>query len=61
LVQKVLFIVLVQMNFIQHKQFSETKGNLTCFSTNFRFWRFSWMLLWATKNAVAGHMRPSDL
>ena len=33
-------------------------GNLTCSSIYLRFKYFSWMLLWATENVVAGHMRP---
>jgi len=37
------------------------KYNLTRFSTYFRFEDFSWMLLWVTDNAVAGHMRPVGL
>jgi len=37
------------------------KYNLTCFSTNFRFEKFSWLRQLATENAVAGHMRPAGL
>jgi len=37
------------------------KCNLTCFSTNFRFEDFSWMLMWATENAVADNMRSTGL
>jgi len=37
------------------------KCNFTCFSANFRFEEFSWILLQAIENAVEGHMRPGVL
>ena len=58
--RKVLFTVLVQIHFIQRKQFSETDVT-SHFSTNFRCEDFSWMLPRAPENAVAGHMRPTGL
>jgi len=35
--------------------------NFTRISANFSFENFSWILTWATKNAVAGHIRPAIL
>jgi len=37
------------------------KCNLTCFSTNFRFEDFSWMLPRAAEYAVACHTRSARL
>ena len=37
------------------------KCNLTRLSPNFTFEDFSWLLLRAIQNAVAGHMRPAGL
>jgi len=38
-----------------------SKCDLICFSTNIRLEDFSSMLPRATKNTVAGHMRPAGL
>jgi len=49
----ILFVVLVQMNFIQRN---------TRFSTSFKFEDFFWMLPRAAQNVVADHsMQPASL
>jgi len=49
------------MHFILRKQLSETNANTHAFSKNLKFDDFSWMLLRANENAVAGHTRPAGL
>ena len=51
----------VQMDFIQRKQFSEANITSYAFLHTSDLKIFSWMLLKATENAVAGHMRPAGL
>jgi len=57
----VLFIVLVQMHFIQRKQFNETNATSHAFQKNLRLEDFSSMLPRVTENTVASHMRPAGL